>query len=193
MPSGGQRSAVASTLSLSSLSTTRPSIRPSTAQLWAGRNFSGTVVAHTQAISRFLLVNRAITPLFPDQVQVACSRDPAARAAFARQAADDWRTFLIQRGRELRPGGRLVVLTMAVDVTGSFGYQPLLEAIYAALVDMVKEGFVRSEEARRMVIPTVGRSRADLVAPFAEEGCFAGLSMLLSGKVNNDRRASFRL
>jgi hypothetical protein len=113
----------------------------------------------------------------PDQVQVACSRDPAARAAFARQAADDWQTFLIQRARELRPGGRLVVLTMAVDVTGNFGYQPLLEAIYAALIDMVKEGFVRSEEARRMVIPTVGRSRADLVAPFADKGFFAGLSI----------------
>jgi hypothetical protein len=28
-----------------------------------------------------------------------------------------------------------------------------------------------------MVIPTVARSRADLVAPFVEDGCFAGLSI----------------
>src|SRR6476660_1639064 len=36
----------------------------------------------------------------PDQVQVSYSRDPTARAAFARQAAEDWRTFLAHRGRE---------------------------------------------------------------------------------------------
>jgi hypothetical protein len=113
----------------------------------------------------------------PDQVQVAYSRDPAARAAFAGQAGEDWRTFLAQRGRELRPGGRLVVLTMAVDEAGNFGYRPLLEAMYAGLQKMVEEGFVRPEEVLRMAIPTVGRSRADLVAPFAENGCFAGLSI----------------
>ena len=114
----------------------------------------------------------------PDQLQVAYSRDPAVRAAFARQAAEDWRTFLAHRGRELRPGGRLVVLTMAVDEAGRFGYQPLLEAMYAALVDLVETGLVRAEEARRMAIPTVGRSRADLMAPFGEgDGRFAGLSV----------------
>ncbi|MBV9298079.1 MAG: SAM-dependent methyltransferase [Verrucomicrobia bacterium] len=113
----------------------------------------------------------------PDQVQIAYSRDPAARAAFARQAAEDWRTFLVHRGCELRPGGKLVVLTMAVDEAGNFGYRPLLEAMYAALLDMVKEGFLRAEEARRMVIPTVGRSRSDFVEPFADSGSFNGLSI----------------
>jgi SAM dependent carboxyl methyltransferase len=113
----------------------------------------------------------------PDQVQVAYSQDPAAQAAFARQAAEDWRSFLAHRGRELRPGGRLVVLTMAVDEAGNFGYRPLLEAIYAALMSLVEQGVVGVEEARRMVIPTVARSRANLVAPFVEGGRFAGLSI----------------
>jgi hypothetical protein len=113
----------------------------------------------------------------PDQVQVAYSRDAAVRAAFARQAAEDWRTFLVHRGCELRPGGRLVVLTMAVDESGNFGYRPLLEAMYSALVDLVEEGFVRAEEAQRMAIPTVGRSRADLLEPFVKNGSFAELSI----------------
>jgi hypothetical protein len=78
--------------------------------------------------------------LIPDQVQVAYSRDPAARAAFSEQAAADWRTFLTHRGRELRPGGRLVVLTMCVDEVGNFGYRLLLEAMYAALLDLVENG-----------------------------------------------------
>jgi hypothetical protein len=83
----------------------------------------------------------------------------------------------VHRGRELRPGGRLVVLTIALDDRGDFGYRPLVEGIYTALVEMVEKGFVREEEARRMVIPTVGRSRADLMAPFAETGRFGGLSV----------------
>jgi hypothetical protein len=68
-------------------------------------------------------------------------------------------------------------LTMAVDQVGDFGYRPLLEAMYGALLAMVEEGIVRPEEAKRMAIPTVGRSHADLVAPFADKGCFAGLSI----------------
>ncbi len=40
----------------------------------------------------------------PDQVQIAYSHDAAARSAFAQQAADDWRTFLAMRSRELRSG-----------------------------------------------------------------------------------------
>ena len=60
----------------------------------------------------------------PDQVQVAYSKDAAARAAYSRQAAEDWRAFLVHRGRELRPGGRLVVLTMAIDDNSDFGYGP---------------------------------------------------------------------
>ena len=63
----------------------------------------------------------------PDQVQVAYSHDSTARAAFARQAAEDWQDFLVHRGRELRPGGRLVVLTMALDDSGDFGFRPLIE------------------------------------------------------------------
>jgi len=115
--------------------------------------------------------------LIPDQVQVAYSGDPAARAAFAGQAAADWCAFLTHRGRELRPGGRLVVLTMCVDEAGNFGYRSLLEAMYAALIDLVEEGLVHLEEAQRMAIPTVGRSGADLRAPFAETGSFSGLSI----------------
>src|SRR5262245_2684333 len=113
----------------------------------------------------------------PDQVQVAYSRDPAVRAAYAEQAAEDWRAFLTARSRELCPRGRLVVLTMAVDDAGEFGYRPLLEAIYAALTDMTAEGFVRADEVGRMAIPTVARSRADFAAPFAQGRRFKGLSL----------------
>jgi SAM dependent carboxyl methyltransferase len=118
-----------------------------------------------------------IPATIPDQVQVAYSRDPGAREAYFRQAAEDWRTFLDARSREMHRGACLVVLTMATDDAGDFGYRPLLEAMYAMLTEMTRDGFVRSDEFRRMAIPTVARSKADLVAPFADHGRFAGLSI----------------
>ena len=113
----------------------------------------------------------------PDQVQVAYSRDPIARSAFAKQAAEGWQEFLSMRSRELSPGGRLVVLAMATDDAGDFGYRPLLVAIYATLSDMVDEGLLRAEELRRMTIPTVARSRAEFADPFAKSGRFEDLTI----------------
>ena len=111
----------------------------------------------------------------PDQIQVAYSKDTKTRADYCKQAAEDWQNFLLARGRELCPGGKLVVLTMALDANGEFGYRPLLEAMYAALVEMASSGFIRAEELHRMAIPTVGRSREDFLAPFGPDGKFGGL------------------
>jgi SAM dependent carboxyl methyltransferase len=115
--------------------------------------------------------------MIPDQVQVAVSRDPAARAAFARQAAEDWRTFLAMRARELSAGAKLVILAMAVDDNGEFGYRPVLDAMYATLLEMLHSGFLLADELQRMAIPTVGRSRADFLAPFGPNGRFNELCL----------------
>jgi S-adenosylmethionine-dependent carboxyl methyltransferase len=113
----------------------------------------------------------------PDQVQIAYSHDAAACSAFAEQAAEDWRRFLAMRSYELRPGAWLVVLTMAIDDSGDFGYRPVVDALYGTLVDMVDRGLIRKEEFRRMVIPTVGRTRAQFTEPFVKTGHFADLSL----------------
>lgn len=110
----------------------------------------------------------------PDHVQVAFSRDAKARQAYDLQAAADWELFLTHRARELRSGGRLVVLTMGKTDDGHFGYEPVVGSIYAALLGLVEQGAVSREEAGRMAIPTVGRTRAELAAPFAD-GDFEGL------------------
>jgi hypothetical protein len=113
----------------------------------------------------------------PDQVQVAFSRDPDARTAYARQADEDWRSFLTHRAREMRGDARMVILTMARDDSGDFGYRPLIEAMYASLLDLVDQGLVLTEEMHRMAIPTFGRTRAEFESPFGRDGRFAGLSI----------------
>jgi salicylate 1-O-methyltransferase len=118
-------------------------------------------------------LSRVPAPI-PDHVQVAFSRDEAARTAYARQAADDWIAFLTARSRELVPGGHLVVLTMALD-DGDFGFRPVLDGIVAELAEMAHEGVATADEVRRMALPTAGRTEADLTAPFAPKGRFAGL------------------
>jgi len=112
----------------------------------------------------------------PDHVHIDFSRDDDAKAAYARQGADDWLAFLTARSRELVPGGRLVVLTVALD-DGDFSYRPLLQAIDAELTVMTAEGVLSRDEVRRMAIPSVGRTEAQLTAPFAPKNSFSGLTM----------------
>ena len=126
-----------------------------------------------------------IPALIPDHVQVACSQDKVARNAYVRQAAEDWEVFLRCRARELRSGGRLVVVAMASTDEGDFGYRPVLSALHGSLEELVADGLVRAEEALRMAIPTVGRTRAEFAAPFAS-GSFEGLTLESLNIFQND-------
>lgn len=113
----------------------------------------------------------------PDHLQVAYSADEAAKAAYAKQAAHDWHEFVAFRGRELCPGGRLVVMTTAVDEDGEFGYRPLFGAMMATLAELTEQELVTEDEVHRMCLPTVGRRAADFLTPFAPSGRFERLSV----------------
>jgi salicylate 1-O-methyltransferase len=116
-------------------------------------------------------------PEFSDHVQVAYSKNVEARAAYAHQAATDWNDFVAFRGRELCPDGRLVVLTMAVDENGEFGYRAMHDALYASLNDQVSDGLLHRDELRRMALPVFARGEKDLRAPFSPKGRFEGLTI----------------
>ena len=113
----------------------------------------------------------------PDHLQVAYSGDEKVKAAYAKQAAFDWHEFVAFRGRELCPGGRLVVMTMAIGDDGEFGYRPLFDGMLAELADLVAQGLVTEDEAHRMCIPTVSRCAADFLSPFAPSGLLERLSV----------------
>lgn len=122
-------------------------------------------------------LRRRELPAFDDHVHVVHSDDSAARQEYTRRAAQDWQDFLAFRGRELAPGGKLLVLTAAVDAEGRSGYQPVLEAIVAVIDEQVREGLLSRDEVAAMTIPVLGRSEKDLRAPFAPAGKFEALTI----------------
>jgi hypothetical protein len=99
----------------------------------------------------------------------------SVRAAFDRQGAEDWEAFLSLRARELRRGGRLVVVLPAVDEDGSSGFKELMDHANGALAEVVQEGAITADERARMVLGSYPRRRRDLLAPFIRDGQFRHL------------------
>ena len=66
---------------------------------------------------------------------------------------------------------------MALDDDGEFGYRPLLDALVDTLGELSADDLVTEDEMRRMCLPTVGRRKADFLAPFAPSGRFERLSV----------------
>ncbi|STZ44444.1 SAM dependent carboxyl methyltransferase [Mycolicibacterium gilvum] len=111
------------------------------------------------------------------QLQVSFTSDADVRTAYGRQAARDWHEFVAFRGRELCPGGRLVVMTQGVGEDGAGGFEPMMTAMLDTLEEMAGARVLTADEVGRMCIPTVARSAADFRAPFAPSGRFEGLEI----------------
>jgi hypothetical protein len=99
------------------------------------------------------------------------------RAAFDRQGADDWKLFLSLRARELRPGGRLVVVLPGLNDAGTSGFEPLFNSANAVLEDLVHERIIGDDERQRMVLGGYQRRRAQLLAPFSADEQFQLLTV----------------
>jgi hypothetical protein len=115
-----------------------------------------------------------VPTLVPDHF-IAIRSTGATRAAFDHQAAQDWKTFLSVRARELRAGGRLVVVVPAIADDGSVGLEPLFDGANAVLQEMVDDGTITSEERSRMTLGVHPSRKRDLLAPFESTGEFQQL------------------
>lgn len=121
-------------------------------------------------------LSRVPAPI-PDHVLVAYSSDEGVQAAYAKQAAFDWHEFIAFRGRELCPGGQLVVMTVARGEEGEVGFRPLLTALMDTIGELVAGELLGEDEVHRMCIPMVARDEADFRAPFAPKGRFEQLEI----------------
>ena len=101
----------------------------------------------------------------------------SVRAAFERQGAEDWETFLSLRASELYPGGRLVVVLPALNDDGQCGFESLFDQANSVLRAMVDCGRLGAEERARMVLGAFYRRTDDLVAPFRRDGKFQNLTV----------------
>jgi hypothetical protein len=117
-----------------------------------------------------------IPMLIPGHI-IAIRSAGEVRAAFESQGAADWECFLSLRASELRPGGRLVVVLPGLDDDGVVGFEDLFGHANATLAQMVDEGAIAADERERMVLASWPRSRRDLLAPFAHDGQFRGLTV----------------
>jgi hypothetical protein len=117
-----------------------------------------------------------IPTVIPGHMFIARSTG-AVRAEFDRQGAHDWQAFLSLRARELRPGGRLVVVLPALPDDGVSGFEHIMDQANAVLAEMVAEGAITAEERARMVIGSYLRRKNDLLAPFGHDGQFQHLTV----------------
>jgi hypothetical protein len=101
----------------------------------------------------------------------------AVRAQFDRQAEEDWKAFLSLRARELRRGGRLVVVLPALADDGLSGLEPIFDQAHAVLGEMVADGAITAEERGGMALASHPRRNRDLLAPFGGNGEFQQLTV----------------
>lgn len=117
-----------------------------------------------------------IPALIPDHFISVATTDPV-RAEFARQGALDWEAFLSLRARELRPGGRLVIVLPGIADDGVWGFENIMDQANAVLGEMVADGAITAKERAQMVIGSYPRQKSSLLAPFAHNGYFQDLSV----------------
>jgi hypothetical protein len=101
----------------------------------------------------------------------------AVRAEFARQGEQDWEAFLSLRAKELRPGGRLIVVLPGLADDGLSGFENIMDQTNAVLAEMVADGAIMAEERARMVLRAYPRRKISLLAPFAQGGHFQNLTV----------------
>jgi hypothetical protein len=117
-----------------------------------------------------------VPTLIPGHFVSICSTG-TVRVEFERQAAQDWEAFLSLRARELRTGGRLIVVLPALADDGSSGFENIMDQANVVLGEMAVDGTIRPEERARMVLPSHPRRKRDLLAPFEREGHFHRLTV----------------
>lgn len=99
--------------------------------------------------------------------------DPAERAAFEAQGAQDWERMLLRRAEEMKPGARLCLFNFGIDeegrylgATGGVNMFDTFAELWKALAD---EGVIDADEFRSTNFPQCYRTQAQFTAPLLDE------------------------
>jgi SAM-dependent methyltransferase len=94
-------------------------------------------------------------------------------AAFAQQAKRNWEDLLLARSRELRPGGRLVILNFGIDEQGRYlgntGGINMFDTFAELWSNMRKEDIITSDEFKNTGFPQYYRTVEEFCAPLKDQ------------------------
>ena len=113
---------------------------------------------------------------------VGASGDEAT--AFADQAGKDWQTILMARSRELKHGGKMVLVNFCRDQQGHYlgntGGVNMFDTFNEIWLEYLEQGRINSGEYRNMTLPQYYNSVEEFSAPLTDtdNACFqAGLRL----------------
>jgi hypothetical protein len=118
----------------------------------------------------------ANAPDAPDHVLAILSTAPQVQKALAAQQALDWRRFLEVRSSELRHGAKLLSAFPGI-MGGETGWEWLGGELWAAILDLCRDGMLSEAEALRITLPAGPRTLDAVYAPFASGGQYADLEI----------------
>ena len=106
-----------------------------------------------------------------DHVQ-AVGASGAELEAFARQGNADWRVILLHRARELRPGGRLVLVNFCRDEEGRYlgrtGGVDMFATFNRLWRERLAEGRISEAEYRAITLPQYYKTLAEFTRPLTD-------------------------
>ena len=93
-------------------------------------------------------------------------------AAFAEQGRSDWQTILLQRARELMPGGRLVLVNFGKDEAGRYlgntGGVNMFDTFNSLWQRLAAEGTISANEYLRMTLPQYYKTVGEFTHPLTD-------------------------
>ncbi|MET0682997.1 MAG: SAM-dependent methyltransferase [Casimicrobiaceae bacterium] len=103
-----------------------------------------------------------------NHVHAACASG-AELATFAEQGMRDWETILLQRARELKPNGRLVLVNFCKDDAGGYiSRVNMFDTVNALWQRFATEGVISDEEYVRMTLPQYYRTVEEFTRPLID-------------------------
>ena len=116
-----------------------------------------------------------------DHVHHTGTADPAVQAQYAEQAARDWSEILRHRSAELKPGGQMVISTLAKDPRGHYlgwngeqDFANMFDELNACWAEMRAEGLISEREYEEASFANYYRNEEELLAPFEGSGSSSG-------------------
>jgi SAM-dependent methyltransferase len=102
----------------------------------------------------------------------AVGAEGAELEAFRRQAHGDWRRILLHRARELKPGGKLVLINFARDEQGRYlgntGGVNMFDNFNRIWLDFLAAGHINREEYHNMTLPQYYNTVEEFSAPLVD-------------------------